>query len=56
MELRQLKYLLVVAEEGHITRAAERLDMQQPPLSRLIQRVERELGRSYSVARRVASR
>jgi LysR family hydrogen peroxide-inducible transcriptional activator len=44
MELHQLEYLLAVAEEGSVTRAAEKLMLAQPSLSQQLRKLEREVG------------
>ena len=49
MDIKQLKYFQVIAEEKHITAAAKKLNMSQPPLSQQLKLLESELGCSLFI-------
>jgi len=49
MELRQLRYFVALADSGNFHRAAERLNMSQPPLTVAIRKLEQDLGSALFV-------
>ena len=49
MELRTLRYFLEIAREGNMTRAAQRLYLSQPALSRQMKGLEDEMGRTLFI-------
>lgn len=49
MDIRIIKYFLKVAEEENITKAAQKLNISQPPLSKMIKQLEEELGQPLFV-------
>ena len=55
MEIRVLRYFLMVAREENITKAAELLHITQPTLSRQLMQLEEELGVELEMEEKVAT-
>ncbi|MBQ3107338.1 MAG: LysR family transcriptional regulator, partial [Firmicutes bacterium] len=53
MEVEKLRYLMIIREEGSISRAANRLYMSQPSLSKIVSSIEKSIG--YKIFDRSAS-
>lgn len=55
MELRVLRYFITIAEEGSISKAAEKLMITQPTLSRQLKDLEQELGELLFIREHIKS-
>lgn len=55
MELRVLRYFIAIAEEGSISKAAEKLMITQPTLSRQLKDLEQELGEPLFIREHIKS-
>ena len=55
MELRVLRYFITIAEEGSISKAAEKLMITQPSLSRQLKDLEQELGEPLFIREHIKS-
>lgn len=55
MELRVLRYFITIAEEGSISKAAEKLMITQPTLSRQLKDLEKELGEPLFIREHIKS-
>ena len=55
MELRVLRYFITIAEEGSVSKAAEKLMITQPTLSRQLKDLEQELGELLFIREHIKS-